>query len=52
MVKFDWSKITRVGDSFKVTVPMKVFQDQNFPFKEGEDVIVEIEKDKLVIRRP
>jgi len=34
-----------------IYVPKSVAMDTSFPFKEGEDVIVRIEGDRLIIKR-
>jgi len=46
---------TRTGgktyDKFFVYVPTEVARDGTFPFKEGEEVHVKIENDKVVVEK-
>lgn len=49
MVKFDWSRVAAVGDSTMIRIPVKVFSDSDFPFKEGQEVLVKISGKKLSI---
>ena len=36
---------------FFVYIPTYVAEDERFPFEEGEEVVVRIQKDKLVIEK-
>jgi antitoxin component of MazEF toxin-antitoxin module len=51
MVAFDWSVIRKYGGSIAVIIPNKVFTDEKFPFKEGDQVLVKIQNDKLIISK-
>ena len=41
----------KIYDKFFVYIPASVAKDSAFPFKPGEEVIVRIEGDKLVIEK-
>ena len=51
MALFDWSVIRRYGGSIALIIPNKVFTDKKFPFKEGDQVLVKIQNDKLVVSK-
>ncbi len=51
MVKTDWSKISKYGDSIVLRIPARLFSDEAFPFKEGETVSVSIGRETLVIKK-
>ena len=34
-----------------VSIPSKLWQDSAFPFKEGDEVELTVDKDKLVVRK-
>lgn len=51
MVSKDWTKVKPIGDSFMIRIPARVFKDEAFPFKLGEDLIVGIQKKSLVITK-
>jgi len=42
----------RTYDKFFVYIPTEVARDGTFPFREGEEVIIRIEEERLVIEKP
>ena len=51
MVYKDWTRIKKVGDSFMIRIPARVFKDKEFPFVESEDLVVEIKGTRLEVRK-
>ena len=51
MVKFDWSKFAKVGDSYMIRIPMRLVKDKSFPFKDSDYLIVKIDNGKLVVEK-
>lgn len=41
----------KLYDRFFVYIPTYVAKDENFPFKTGEEVVVRIQKGKLIIEK-
>ena len=51
MANQDVSDIRRIGDSLFLRIPAKVFSDSQFPFKEGEVLLVKIARKGLRVRK-
>jgi len=52
MVLADTTKISKLGSSAAIIIPAKVFHDSVFPFHIGSEVLVIIERKKLIIKMP
>lgn len=46
MAKRDFTSIFKVGDSKVMRIPSRLLKDEDYPFKEESDLVMEITKDK------
>lgn len=47
------AKLSRVRDTktFRLTIPASLASDTSFPFEEGDTVAIEIEENKLIVKK-
>ena len=51
MKRIDYSNIRKIGSSNFILIPAKLFNDKAFPLKLGDNVIIETERNQMIIKK-
>jgi antitoxin component of MazEF toxin-antitoxin module len=52
MVKETKTKMYKVGSRHTIYLPKDFINDSTFPFRPGEELVITIENNKLIVERP